>query len=78
MNWLIPVMIGAADMANLFYKNIGPYLAGLIEGDGYIYNTKKKSYIGITFNLKDKILAENLLKLFEKGHIVKRKTNSLE
>jgi hypothetical protein len=43
-NWLIPVMVGAPDMAkvNEMKKyDIGPYLAGLIEGDGYIMTNKK-------------------------------------
>jgi hypothetical protein len=75
-------MVGAPDMAKEKIMNkykIGPYLAGLIEGDGYI-TTKKKPYVGITFNLKDKPLAEKILilKLFEKSHIIKRKTNSIE
>jgi hypothetical protein len=59
------------------FSKIGSYLAGLIEGDGYI-TINKKPYIGITFNLKDQPLAEYLLSLFDKGHIVKRKTNSVE
>ena len=119
-NYLLPVQIGAPDMAN--YKNIrfilntcsnfvikyylyfvqgqstkntystttcaslnrntlflSHYLAGLIEGDGYISITNKNRIIlGITFNLKDKPLASKLLSLIGKGTIVKRKTNSVE
>jgi len=59
--------------------NLGYYLAGLIEGDGYISITNQNRVIlGITFNLKDKPLAEKLLKYLGKGTIVKRKSNSVE
>jgi hypothetical protein len=59
--------------------NIGFYLAGLIEGDGYIYITKEDRVIlGITFNIKDKPLADKLLEYIGKGSIAKRKTNSIE
>jgi LAGLIDADG endonuclease len=55
------------------------YLAGLIEGDGYIsINNKNKVILGITFNVKDLYLAEKLLNYFEQGFIVKRKTNCIE
>jgi LAGLIDADG endonuclease len=55
------------------------YLAGLIEGDGYISITNENRVIlGITFNLKDKPLAEKLLNYLGKGTIVKRKSNSVE
>jgi len=55
------------------------YLAGLIEGDGYISITNENRVIlGITFNLKDKPLAEKLLSYLGKGTIVKRKSNSIE
>jgi hypothetical protein len=60
-------------------STLGYYLAGLIEGDGYISITNKNRVIlGITFNIKDKPLAEKLLKYLGKGTIVKRKTNSIE
>jgi hypothetical protein len=62
-----------------FNKIIGSYLAGLIEGDGYISITNKNTIIlGITFNIKDKPLAEKLLNYIGTGFIVKRKTNSIE
>lgn len=55
------------------------YLAGLIEGDGYLSITNKNSVIiGITFNSKDRPLAEKLLELIGKGTIVERQTNSVE
>lgn len=55
------------------------YLSGLIEGDGYISITKEDRVIlGITFNLKDKPLAEKLLSYLGKGSIAKRKTNCIE
>jgi hypothetical protein len=68
---------------NRQFKNndlkLGYYLAGLIEGDGYIsINNKNKIILGITFNKKDLYLAEKLLNYFEQGFIVKRKTNSIE
>ena len=82
MNYLLPVQIGAPDMANLnlsdSYKtknqmsNLGSYLAGLYEGDGHISISKinsKHQYnprFNITFNFKDKPLAEKLLFLIQK------------
>jgi hypothetical protein len=55
------------------------YLAGLIEGDGYIsINNKNKVILGITFNIKDLYIAEKILNYFGQGFIVKRKTNSIE
>ena len=118
LNYMLPVLIGAPDMADTKIFNIsliqkgepkllrlfpnyssssnshkpqlspmikytkqslGSYLAGLIEGDGYITITNKDSVIlGITFNLKDKPLAEKLLRILGGGFIVKRKTNSVE
>jgi LAGLIDADG endonuclease len=58
---------------------IGSYLAGLIEGDGYIYITNEERVIlGITFNIKDKPLANKLLDFIGKGTIVNRKSNSIE
>jgi hypothetical protein len=55
------------------------YLAGLIEGDGYITITNQDRVIlSITFNLKDKPLAEKLLSYLGKGSIVKRKSNCIE
>lgn len=58
---------------------LGFYLAGLIEGDGYISITNENRVIlGLTFNLKDQPLAEKLLNLLGKGFIAKRKTNCIE
>ena len=60
-------------------KHLPSYLAGLIEGDGYISITNQNRVIlGITFNIKDKPLAEKLLSYLGKGSIVKRNTNSIE
>lgn len=62
-------------------KNFGYYQTGLIEGDGYISITKQdknKIILGITFNIKDKPLANFIQKKIGKGFIVKRKTNSIE
>ena len=56
-------------------KIISCYLAGLFEGDGYIWisknNTKKKHNprFCITFGLKNEPLAKKLLSLIEFGHI---------
>jgi len=58
---------------------LASYLAGLLEGDGYITITNEnRVIIGITFNSKDTPLADKLLKLLGKGTIVKRITNSVE
>jgi hypothetical protein len=60
-------------------QNLSHYLAGLIEGDGYISITNiNRIILGITFNLKDKPLVEKLLKTLGTGSIVKRKSNSIE
>lgn len=55
------------------------YLAGLIEGDGHIAvhdsNSKSKKFrakIIITFNLKDKPLAEKLSAVFKVGKVISR------
>lgn len=109
-NYLLPVMIGAPDMAKrnpkklitqsqnssnldplsmvnllsficlyLHYQRLGSYLAGLIEGDGYITITNQNSAIlGITFHIKDRPVAEMLLKIFGTGFIANRPTNSIE
>lgn len=95
-NYIIPIMIGSVDMAfnfgrkDLLVQSIfGNYLAGLYEGDGYIWipeNKKNPIYgiskpnpvFGITFNIKDLSLANKILSLIGKGHIVKRKGNSIE
>jgi hypothetical protein len=105
LNYLVPVQIGAPDMAkkenqrqylseeikeeynsivklknNIKNRDLdGSYLAGLIEGDGYISITKEDRVIlGITFNNKDIILANFILNKIGQGTIVKRKTNSVE
>lgn len=68
-----------AKSKNEIDTNLGYYLAGLIEGDGYISITNQNRIIlGITFNIKDKPLAEKLLSYIGKGFIAKRKTNSVE
>lgn len=64
---------------NKLDHNISYYLTGLIEGDGYISITKEDRVIlGITFNIKDKPLADKLLEFIGKGSIVRRKSNSIE
>lgn len=64
---------------NYTEQYLAHYLAGLIEGDGYISITKEDRVIlGITFNLKDKPLAEKLKSYLGKGFIAKRKTNCIE
>ena len=58
---------------------LGSYLTGLIEGDGYITITNINTVlVGITFNLKDKPLAEMLLKKIGKGYIMRRKSISIK
>ena len=60
-------------------KNIsGSYLAGLIEGDGYINISNNRVILGITFNIKDLPLAKYLLGNIGQGSIVKRQGNSVE
>jgi len=55
---------------------LGHYLAGLIEGDGYISLTKRNQIeIGITFNSKDRPSAEKLLSYLGQGSLLKRKGN---
>lgn len=58
---------------------IGYYLSGLIEGDNYIHiSNEKRVILDITFHIKDKPLAEKLLKFIGKGTIVCRNTQSVE
>ena len=60
-------------------KNIsGSYLAGLIEGDGYINISNNRVILGITFNIKDLPLTKYLLGNIGQGSIVKRQGNSVE
>jgi hypothetical protein len=82
--WFTSIRIQVSNFTN---KNINKYtglflahyLAGLIEGDGYISITNQnRVIIGITFNIKEIPLAEKLLSLLGKGSIVKRKGNSIE
>lgn len=85
-NYLLPVQVGAPDMAKnkcFSTKNdklrTGHYLAGLIEGDGYIsIITNSKILIGITFNIWDKPVALKLISILGQGNIVKRPGNSIE
>ena len=52
------------------HEFLGFYLAGLIEGDGYISITNQNRVIlGIIFNIKDQPLAEKVLNLLGKGFI---------
>lgn len=78
-NYFVPVQIGAPDMAKETLSfitkspslNLGYYLAGLFEGDGHISMSTKDSKnqysprFNITFNLKDKPLADKLLSLIK-------------
>jgi hypothetical protein len=89
-NYFLPIHIGAPDMANKkevlefnrkYYSNnykdnkFKEYLAGLFEGDGYIWiqksNQKKKHNprFCITFSLKNEPLAKKLLELIGSGFI---------
>jgi len=89
-NYFLPIHIGAPDMANKqevlefnnniinnYYKDnkFKEYLAGLFEGDGYIWiqksNQKKKHNprFCITFSLKNEPLAKKLLELIGSGFI---------
>lgn len=92
-NYLVPIMIGTHDMAKKKEKDflndnsfspLSSYLAGLFEGDGHIWipqptsSRKKNPVFAITFHIDDLPLADKLLSLIGGGHIVKRKTKSLE
>lgn len=64
------------------YNNLGPYLTGLIEGNGTISVSKKelgkykyKPSISIIFNKKDKPLCKYLINLTKCGIINKEKGN---
>jgi hypothetical protein len=59
------------------YSKLAPYLAGLIEGDGYIAvhdkNSKSKVFrpkILIVFNRNDKPLATKLSNILEVGKVI--------
>ena len=79
-NYLLPVQQGSPDMAKKdgnsiisSYSNntIGHYLAGLIEGDGYIsLNNKNRLMIAITFHIWDEPLAKKFIFYFGGGNIV--------
>jgi hypothetical protein len=50
-----------------------------LEGDGYIsITTKNRVILGITFNIKDKPLAEKLISYFGSGFLAKRPSNCIE
>lgn len=88
MNYFVPVMVGAADynvrrFSNKNYNNnnnnhqLGYYLAGLWEGDGYIWIPKNShspsgkkytAHFEITFDVRDRPLAEHLKSIFG-GHV---------
>jgi hypothetical protein len=62
-----------------YSHNLGPWLAGLIEGDGHIAvhdkNSKSKKYrpkIIIVFNLADKPLAEKLSAVLKVGKVISK------
>jgi LAGLIDADG endonuclease len=62
-----------------YSHNLGPWLAGLIEGDGHIAvhdkNSKSKKYrpkIIIVFSLADKPLAEKLSAVLKVGKVISK------
>jgi hypothetical protein len=67
---------------NKIELELGSYLAGLFEGDGHIWFSNSNSIkkhnprFCITFHLKDKPLAEKLLKILEFGFIKYKPTNN--
>ena len=74
-------------VSNIYNKNINKYinqyfshyLAGLIERDGYIsIINQNKVILAITFNIKDRSLAEKLLILIRADSIIKRSSNSIK
>lgn len=69
-----------AEHGNKGLMKLAPYLAGLIEGDGHIAvhdkNSKSKIFrpkIIITFNSKDKPLAEKLSSILKLGKVIPKK-----
>lgn len=71
--------LNAPESNNKIKHDFGSYLAGLIEGDGYItIKNNNTILIGITFHIKDRPLAEKILELLKGGHIVNRPGNSIE
>src|ERR1700734_1155694 len=89
-NLLIPNLLhknyyNTMPMNNNYNKsNLGPYLAGLIEGDGHIYtplsyrdtNGKKNApYIEICFDIKDLPLFTKIKEVLEGGYITIRPNN---
>ncbi len=76
-NFLMPLMVGGPDMANSTAlerrdRELGSYLAGLFEGDGYIgcHDGKKKNYfLYIFFAKEDYALVVRLTDLLGFGKI---------
>jgi hypothetical protein len=90
-NYLLPVQMGSPDMAiqdySSYSKSIGSYsdeelgfyLSGLIEGDGYLsINHRNILIIAITFHILDTPLASKIIAYLGEGVIAKRKTQSIE
>lgn len=95
-NYIIPIMIGSVDMAFNFGRKdlsvqslFSNYLAGLYEGEGYIWIPKNKKnpvygiqksnpVFGIKLNIIDLSLANKIISIIGKGHIVKRKGKTIE
>lgn len=70
------------DSNKINYNNLGPYLTGLIEGDGTISVSKKElgeykynPSINVVFHKKDKPLCKYLINLTKCGKITKEKGN---
>jgi NADH:ubiquinone oxidoreductase subunit 2 (subunit N) len=77
--------LGFGFNSNISFKpdleNLGPYLAGLIEGDGHIYvpdlldKKRNAPHIEIAFDIKDKLLFEKIQALLGGGYITIRVNN---
>jgi NADH:ubiquinone oxidoreductase subunit 2 (subunit N) len=65
---------------SLYSTNLGPYLAGLIEGDGHIYvpdvsGKKYVPYIEIAFDIKDRPLFEKIQEKLGGGYFFIKSNN---
>jgi len=76
-------------LPNPMISDLGPYLAGLVESDGWIITPKSERFasgklcypsIGIAFNLKDQPLADYLCDHFGHGsvHITRSSDQAVE
>lgn len=69
------------ESSKVYSNNSGPYLAGLIEGDGHIYvpdildKKRNAPYVEIAFNINDKPLFKKIQETLGGGYITIRPNN---